>query len=770
MSKIYQIISLLLIAMCAGVGATAQEIMTSLDEENNISLYTIESYDRGFLMYAPNRSETSAWCSMNGDVTVDMPDITDANFQWVIFKTEHGCYLFNRASGRFLYKDGNATIFTSEPQGYDFHLIPSTGAHADTHPTVLAFGNYQVNLSVNQNPSVFTNWNDTSDSGNTMVIKRVDDLEENLYNEIRDRVAAYEASLIWPIKDLAETDNTKTYLITNPRGNWSYDPGFSYTDEEGHVSTGSEMLVSRGVTGATADLATENQEFVFLKTVHGTYRLYSPAAKKFVNLGSRPELPWSYAALSDAPVLADALQALTSNSTSSPLVLAMQNSQFGVSNSYAGCGGIINGYNDLNDEGNCVAIVESSTRFDPTEALAIAAQVEAPTMLPASVSPEDQSVLPVKLDRIELTFAKGVDWLNHDAPIYLTNEAGEQLCRLAVKENAGNGIVLTPWDADNQQETTYSFTTSGTYSVVVPAVTVANNVDLSADDPFNPMSGVYYNPEITLTYTVEFLEPTAVEPASGSALHELSTFTLAFPEEVTYDENVEITLNNRMAGISLVPSVTVEGSTVTLTLTEPVSTTGRYMLAVPATAFTGVSGMCNADLTYPYQILPAPDSFVYTGTDPADGAVVTSLSDIAISYDDMATLSPSATSAALPVVNAAGETVTTAVLEYDNDDWNMVHLLLAEELSTSGTYTVTVPAQMVWNSMADFNKEDNGLSDGAIYNPEFTLTFTVSTQTGISNVAAGTASDNVYTLDGRKVIGKLQRGVYIVNKKKVYVK
>ena len=95
-------------------------------------------------MYAPNKSETSAWCSMNGDVTTDMPDITDANFQWVIFKTEHGCYLFNRASGKFLYKDGSGTVFTDVPQGYNFQLLPSTGAHADTHPTVLAFGSYQV--------------------------------------------------------------------------------------------------------------------------------------------------------------------------------------------------------------------------------------------------------------------------------------------------------------------------------------------------------------------------------------------------------------------------------------------------------------------------------------------------------------------------------------------------------------------------------------------------------------------------------------------------
>ena len=65
-------------------------------------------------------------------------------------------------------------------------------------------------------------------------------------------------------------------------------------------------------------------------------------------------------------------------------------------------------------------------------------------------------------------------------------------------------------------------------------------------------------------------------------------------------------------------------------------------------------------------------------------------------------------------------------------------------------------------------KENAG--NGIIYNPQFTLTFTVSTQTGISNVAVGTTSDDAYTLDGRKVTGKLQRGVYIVNKKKVYVK
>ena len=223
-------------------------------------------------------------------------------------------------------------------------------------------------------------------------------------------------------------------------------------------------------------------------------------------MGSRPELPWGYAALGDAPVFADSLQAFTSNNTARPIVLAMQNRQFGVSNYYVGCGGIINGYNDLGDEGNCVTIVESSTTFNPTEALAVAANAEAPTLLPTSVLPENPSVLPGELTRIELSFAKKLDWLNQDAQIYLTNEAGEQLCKLAVKENAGNGIILTPWDADNQQETTYQFTQSGTYSVVVPAKTVANNVDLTANEPFDPMTGVFYNPDITLTYTVEFLK------------------------------------------------------------------------------------------------------------------------------------------------------------------------------------------------------------------------------------------------------------------------
>ena len=724
MSKIYKFFSLLLVAFLAAVGAKAQQSITSLDEVENSSAYTIQSYDRGYMIYAPEKAADAAWCSGNGNVAVSSDD---PNCQWVFFQTEHGCYLYNLGAERFLYKSGSGTQFTESPQSYDVTLIPSTGANAATHPVVVAFGTNQINLHVSQNPSVLTNWNGTADPGNTMsIVPVVTDLPDDVLAPIKEKVGVYESTVEWPIKSLSETENSKTYRITNPRGNWSYDPAFTYTDENtGNTSSGTEMLVSRGVAGASATLDDANEEFVFLKTIHGFYRLYSPVAQKFVNLGTRSDLDYGYAALGDAPVLADTIKGLTSNSASHPLVLAMNN-QFGVSTNYKGCGGIINGYNDLSDEGNCVAIVESISEFNPTELLAAVAEVEAPSLLPTSVTPANGSALPSVLERIDLTFDKPLDFVNYNIAFYLTNEAGEQLCMMYPEQTAENAFCLMPWDASNLCTTTYKFTEPGTYSVVVPTYSVMNNFDWEADDPFDPMTGVFYNPEFTVSFTVDFLEPTTVEPASESQVHELSSFTLTFPEGVTYDENVAVTLSNRAAGVALTPAVAVDGATVTLTLDEPVSEVGNYVLVVPAGAFTAESGMYNTNLSYYYTLLPEPDSFVYTEMSPADSACVTSLSDVSIYYDDTTTLLPLAATTPLSVVNTeTDETVTQAVLDYDEEDYNMVHLLFAEEVNTPGTYSVTVPEKMVWNSLANFDEDDFGVSMGAVYNPAFTYTFTV---------------------------------------------
>jgi len=79
-------------------------------------------------------------------------------------------------------------------------------------------------------------------------------------------------------------------------------------------------------------------------------------------------------------------------------------------------------------------------------------------------------------------------------------------------------------------------------------------------------------------------------------------------------------------------------------------------------------------------------------------------------------------------------------------------------LDDDGTYTITFDKGFFTVNGQDW--------------PEITLTYTVdSTLTGINGVEAdATAAKQVYTLTGIKVNGKAQKGILIINGKKVVVK
>ena len=125
--------------------------------------------------------------------------------------------------------------------------------------------------------------------------------------------------------------------------------------------------------------------------------------------------------------------------------------------------------------------------------------------------------------------------------------------------------------------------------------------------------------------------------------------------------------------------------------------------------------------------LPKPDSFVYDMVLPADKEVVEELSVIQLTFPDKVQVVPAAaTFNGVAVVNAAGETVTVTEMSVDAASPNVVNITLAEPITEFGKYSVTVPAQYIWNSKANFDAEDMGLSRGAVYNPEFTLNYVVA--------------------------------------------
>ena len=125
---------------------------------------------------------------------------------------------------------------------------------------------------------------------------------------------------------------------------------------------------------------------------------------------------------------------------------------------------------------------------------------------------------------------------------------------------------------------------------------------------------------------------------------------------------------------------------------------------------------------------PEPNTFMYVTAEPANNAKVTELNTIKLTFDDDVFIMPAAqTFFGVNVVNSAtGEEVAITALDYDAEAGNVVNILLSEPVTELGTYSITIPEMYIWNSKFDFADDNFGIGNGALYNPEFTLTYTVA--------------------------------------------
>lgn len=385
-----------------------------------------------------------------------------------------------------------------------------------------------------------------------------------------------------------------------------------------------------------------------------------------------------------------------------------------------------------------------------------------------AAAPENASTLNKGLESVTLSFAEadGPGFADN-TPINVLNEEGNPVATatLALSTENLTDVVLTLSER---------ITANGTYTITVPEGYIYNSLyDGEADDKGVSM-GAIYNSAFTLNYTVDYkgtLTPT-VEPTTATGT--LETITLNFEKEVTYDNTKTITLGNRMMGITKDITVAVsaeDAKVVTITLAEPVTEPGYLSLYIPEETFTATEDdTFNPELTSPITVLAPTNSFAFESTTPADNANLLELSTVKVTYADVPTLATEG--ASVDVINTETSTaVTTATVAYDAEDWNSVVFTLAEAITTPGTYTLTIPDEFIWNSKYNDIAEDKGVSQGATYTPATTLTFIVSKSTGISTVTIDSLEGKtIYTIDGRKVSGKLQRGAYIIDGQKKFVK
>ena len=337
-----------------------------------------------------------------------------------------------------------------------------------------------------------------------------------------------------------------------------------------------------------------------------------------------------------------------------------------------------------------------------------------------STTPADNANL-LELSTVKVTYA--------DVPTLATEGASVNVINTETSTAVTTATVA--YDAEDWNSVVFTLaaaiTTPGTYTLTIPDEFIWNSQYNDIAEDKGVSQGATYTPATTLTFTVIGpIAPISITPADQSEVESFTSATITFEEDVTYDELIEVTIAQRNGLYYQKATVSVDGATVTVSAPEEITEAGTYAISVPAGAFSTTDGRTNEAFTTMFTITePAgpADTFVYTSVVPADGSEVAELSSITVTYPqwvcDYINETP------FNVVDAESNVVTTASLTY-NDNWEDVVIVLEEPITAEGTYTITVPAGYIYsNEGYDPSAADKGVSNGAIYNPEFTLTYTV---------------------------------------------
>ena len=213
----------------------------------------------------------------------------------------------------------------------------------------------------------------------------------------------------------------------------------------------------------------------------------------------------------------------------------------------------------------------------------------------------------------------------------------------------------------------------------------------------------------------EALELVSIEPADGAQITEFNTVTFTFNKPVKLvesdDTGVLLMFNGGMAG-QLWGEVSEDGKTAVLSLGQVVNFEGTYTVYAMEGAFEDLDGNKSAEMMVNYTLAGAQDGFTYTYASPTTERTLSSLGYIMLGFaSDVASVKTDV----LNVVDSKGNVVTTATLEADWFDSQAVSVMFANELSYTGTCSLTVPAEFITSTLGT-------------HNPEFTLTYNLEAE------------------------------------------
>ena len=327
----------------------------------------------------------------------------------------------------------------------------------------------------------------------------------------------------------------------------------------------------------------------------------------------------------------------------------------------------------------------------------------------------------------------------------------ESICIVSVVSTEGNTIVL---------QAASPVTTSGEYSLIIPK-------------GYFLIDGVMTEEEYTFDYTVEnndvpFVLPT-VDPEEG-VVEEFTQFVLTWENAaaVTTDDSLMMgtsgiamydAMDNKVSDFIGMP---VGDNAIMLNFMGAApAEAGEYRLVVPAGLIT-VDGAVNEEMTFVYQLLPAVDIEITIDKQGQVNSVDTFVLTFSPCEESVEINTECESSVALWTVGYPEEMIAYYEVTIDGATAKLELTIDADSVE-DGDYTILVPAEYF-------------IVDGQVCDGE---TFNVTLEkTGIYGIEADAKGLDVYSVSGILVLRdakatdlkNLQKGIYIVNGKKILVR
>lgn len=292
-----------------------------------------------------------------------------------------------------------------------------------------------------------------------------------------------------------------------------------------------------------------------------------------------------------------------------------------------------------------------------------------------------------------------------------------------------------------------------------------------------------------IDFVSEFNKPeVTISPADGTTLESISTITF------TYGENGAISSNwNNYEKIKVYNRTTREliaefseddvvyqedpedpwGPYIgaTITFAQPITTPGVYNIEVPADFFIlgeQFEGGYSKAASVTYEI-KAPAKPLIVELTPAAGVVSEIPAKILVKLTENSSVNKTYTSEPTLIDDKGNNYAATLELDYDIPDWNVITIVLSGgAITANGTYTLTIPAGAL-----TYDDDDNNVNE-----TDLVFVYVIGTDGINSLVSAEGGKVNVYSIGGTlllqnadaEAVGKLAKGVYIINGKKVFIK